>query len=125
MRINSLNIYTTKIGLTVEMSDLQVIGSSLCFVKAKKKISIVNNDGIKTTGLAMSRIGITGLNLCCKGATKKGSTVDNNGVGTISLGMYALEEIGSNLRCDKHLQCCQNTIKDLPARFCVKSSILF
>ena len=63
IRISGLDICAMETGLTVGMNSLGVISSSLRCKGMMKKRSIVDNNGVGTSGLRMSDLGETGLSL--------------------------------------------------------------
>lgn len=48
------------------MSGLGETSSSLRHNKTTEKGSIIDNDGVRATGLGMSGLGVINLSLCCK-----------------------------------------------------------
>lgn len=77
--------------------------------RATEKRSIVkskvDDNGVRTTRLGISRFGVTDLSLHCEREIEKRSIIDNNGVETTGLKMSGLREIGSSLHYDRRPQC--------------------
>ena len=80
----------------------------MCYKGLTKKRSIVNNNGIKTTGLRISELGISGSSLRLQRATEKRSIVkskvDDNGVGTTRLGISELGVTDLSLHCEREIE---------------------